>query len=212
LAWPARAERAEYRDLLERARLELGVTAALERADPDALERRADRKLRVALEELAREPGVVPLVTFLTELSDLLALLSVTADPPGSRGVELHTPLAVFGARYRHAFVLGLAEGLLPAAVQDDPVLDFFERARLRRLGLPLESAAEAAEREQLSLWAALETVDAELTLTYPELAGGSERLPSPAFAALGLTPRPPGPKPPASLMEARGYWLRTAG
>ena len=162
------------------------------------------------LNELSAEPGTLPLEGFLAELDDLLATLSVPVDPPEVPGVALHSPLAVFGARYRQIFVLGMAEGLTPAPVRDDPLLDFFERARLRRAGLALESATEAAERERLSFWAALDTAEEGATLTYPELVGGSERVASPLFAALGLEPAAAGFKPPASLPEARAVWLRS--
>lgn len=209
LDWPGRGTRSSYREQLDRTLAALGVRERLAAMARLSLDRRAERKLRAGLNELSAEPGVVRLDAFLAELDDLLAALTVPIDPPEVPGVALHSPLAVFGARFRHIFVLGMAEGLTPAPVRDDPLLDFFERSRLRGAGLALESAAEAAERERMSFWAALDTAERAVTLTYPELAGGGERVASPLFAALGLEPVAVGAKPPASLPEARAVWLR---
>ncbi|MEJ2668043.1 MAG: PD-(D/E)XK nuclease family protein, partial [Deinococcales bacterium] len=166
----------------------------------------------------ARQPS--SLGAFLHDLDALLTLVSVPVgyepvlgvhgdDPDGNGAVpgrvELHTPLAVYGARYRHVFVLGAAEGVLPKPVADDPVLDFAERRDASARGLPLEGAVEAAQREALSFRAVLWTLDGEppgasLTLSYPEDVG----IASPYFAGLGLEPSAPGPKPPASAEELR--------
>ncbi len=214
LAWPARAERGAFGDRLERTLADLGVSDGLARLDPLSLDRRAERRFRLALRELGEEAGPAPRDAFLAEIDDALSGLSVPLDAPtrigdGAAAVELHTPLAVFGARYRHVFVLGMADGLTPAPVRDDPVLDFVERSRLRGAGVPMESAAEAAERELLSFWAALETAEERVTLSQPELVGGRERVVSPFFERLGLAPRAAPRKPPASRMEARAAWLR---
>ena len=210
LGWPERASRQGFIEQLEQTLTSLGVRDRLAAMGRLSVDRRAERKLRAGLKELSAEPGALPLEGFLAELDDLLATLSVPVDPPEVPGVALHSPLAVFGARYRQIFVLGMAEGLTPAPVRDDPLLDFFERARLRPAGLVLESATEAAERERLSFWAALDTAEEGATLTYPELVGGGERVASPLFAALGLEPAAAGVKPPASLSEARAVWLRS--
>lgn len=211
LDWPVEADRHAYRERLERTLASLGVRERLASMAGLALDRRAERKLRAAMDELSEEPGTLPLAGFLAELDDLLSTLSVPTDPPETPGVALHSPLAVFGARYSDIFVLGMAEGLTPAPVRDDPLLDFFERARLRRAGFALESAREAAERERLSFWAALATAERRVTMCYPELVGGSERVASPFFAALGLVATPTATKPPAGLAEARAVWLRGA-
>ncbi len=210
LGWPERASRQGFIEQLERTLTSLGVRDRLAAMGRLSIDRRAERKLRAGLNELSAESGALPLEGFLAELDDLLATLTVPVDPPEVPGVALHSPLAVFGARYRQIFVLGMAEGLTPAPVRDDPLLDFFERARLRPAGLVLESATEAAERERLSFWAALDTADEGVTLSYPELVGGGERVASPFFAALGLEPVAAGDKPPASLPEARALWLRS--
>jgi RecB family exonuclease len=110
-------------------------------------------------------------------------------------GVSLHTPLALFGARVRRVFVVGVAEGGLPAPVTDNPVLDFHDLAALGALGVPVEDAAGAAGRE-LTSFAALAAVATEtLVLSHPRLRGGKPALPSPFLAPFG---------PPETIHHAR--------
>ena len=141
------------------------------------------------------------------ELGQALALLAVPAQP-GRGGVELHTPLSIFGAVYRHVFVLGLAEGVLPAPVANSPVIDFHEREALQALGVTLEDAPAAARREQLAFLAMAHTARETLVLSYPRLYLGRPVVASPYFKALGLTPAEPPAVPAASLEQARPVWL----
>jgi superfamily I DNA/RNA helicase len=111
-------------------------------------------KLQDTLVDLAKpEAELIGLEDFAWDVIDSLALLTVPAQP-GRGGVELHTPPSLFGAEFKHVFVLGAAEGILPAPVQDDPVLDFHERKQLLKHGFPLEGAAQAARREAISFYA----------------------------------------------------------
>lgn len=204
LDWPGRASWGDYRERLTHALEGLGLAAPTGQRD-----RRAHARLLRALRDAlppagsAPEREVVPLGAFLGLLSDVLDAATMPADPPGRGAVELHTPLAVFGARYDHVFVLGLSEGAFPEAVADDPVIDFHERRALARAGLELEDAEGAAEREELSFLAVLHACGASLTLTCPESSGGKERLPSPFFAAVGVgEPEPAEPRTPASRLE----------
>lgn len=144
---------------------------------------------------------------FIRELRDALSTFSVPAQP-GLGGVELHTPLSLFGARYPHVFVLGLAADHLPARVSDDPTLDFHEREILAKHGILLESPAEAARRETLSFATLLQVPAGSLTLTYPKLMADRPTLPSVYLQALGLSPTAAQPMPPASPEEARRGWL----
>lgn len=145
---------------------------------------------------------------FVQEVRDSLSLLTVPVQP-GRGGVELLSPLLLYGGRYRHVFVLGMAEGILPAPVKDDPVLDFHERKRLAQKGLRLEQAAEAARREHVSFYSLLQSAGETLTLSYPRLLGTHEALPSPYFSMLDLQPAEPPLFPAASLEEARRMCLR---
>ena len=168
-------------------------------------------ELQNGLVELSKpEAEKLTLTEFAEELLTLLSLLTVPAQP-GRGGVELHTPLSMSGASYAHVFVLGGAEGLLPAVVQDDPVLDFYERKQLICQGLPFEDAAIAARRETLSFYALLETATEQLIFSYPRLVGNNATLPSPYLLRLGLKPSVPV-LPVASVEEARAIYLQQGG
>ncbi|MEJ2289609.1 MAG: PD-(D/E)XK nuclease family protein, partial [Deinococcales bacterium] len=202
LAWPHRGTRAELLACLHRSWDALGVTQRSQARRADVL---AYQRLAAAAAALgAPTEQEVARSAFLHDLETLLTLLSVPADA-GRSGVELHTPLAMYGARYAHVFVLGASEGVLPQRVADDPVLDFAERRAAAVAGLALEGAVEAAQREALSFRAVLWTLDdgvpgASLTMSYAE----DEGIASPFFDELGLTPSAPLPGSPASPEETR--------
>lgn len=174
------------------------------------------RREAVALSRLEEALGwlsspdeeIVARERFLEELEELLYLATTPAHLRAS-GVALHTPLALFGASYRHVFVLGLVEGGFPALVGEDAALDFHERRRLREDGVHLELAAERARRERLSFRELLRVPTESLVLSHPALADRREALPSPYFGLLGLEPVPPEPAPLASREEARRVFLR---
>lgn len=202
LAWPREGTREEYDARLAAALQGLGI----ERLGADRDTRARARLLKALAESRAAGDAArerLTLGAYLAVLEDALDATVVPADPPRAGSVELHTPLAVFGARYDHVFVLGMAEGVFPEAVVDDPVIGFHERRAAARAGLALEDAAGAAEREELSFLAVLHAVGASLTLTYPETLAGTERLASPFLPALGAG-RPPsaGPREPVGPLE----------
>lgn len=154
---------------------------------------------------------VLSLEAFAGELLELTSLLTVPAHP-GSGGVQLHTPLSVFGARYRHVYVMGMAEELFPAPLTEDPLLDFHERRSLAKVGFEIESAADAPRREALSFYSLLMTADESLTLCFPQVIGDREVLPSPYVQRLGVNPdecRHPAPAV-SSVEEARRVHLRS--
>ncbi|WP_052049710.1 PD-(D/E)XK nuclease family protein [Leptolyngbya sp. KIOST-1] len=157
-----------------------------------ARESLAFNTFRSALGELAEpEEEILSWGDFRQELRDLLDSLTVPAQP-GRGGVELHSPRSVVGARYAHIFVIGMAEGVLPAPIGNDPLLDFFERQQLRPQGVMLPSAAEMARREALNVYFLLQTVTTAVVFSYPQLEGRKELLPSPYLAQLGLKPSEP--------------------
>lgn len=207
LSWPPSATRAAYVERLARTLDDFGVDdRPAAPADLEALQ-----QLREAVATLA-DPGAeggtpVPLRVFVDEVGDLLRLLHAprpgrgTGDGPP---VPLCPPLALLGAKVRHVFVLGAAEGVLPARVMDDAVLDFHERAAAADIDLPLESAAAAAQREATAIEAVVRATQERLTLTVPEVLGRAALIPSPTFAALGIAPREAPRKAPASLEELR--------
>ena len=169
----------------------------------------AFNRFRNALRELA-EPGaeILNWSDFSQELRDLVDSLTVPAQP-GRGGVELHSPRSVTGARYAHVFVIGMAEGVLPAPIGNDPLLDFFERQQLRQQGVMLPSAAEMARREALNVYFLLQTVLTSVVFSYPQLEGRKELLPSPYLAQLSLKPCEPTTAVIASPEEYRRIILR---
>ena len=208
LSWPEEATPHGYTEVLAHTLEALGVE---ERVRVSARDGRVLTKLRQSLGSgSVLTSAAQPIAAFMGDIDDLLRLLTLPVDV-ATEGVELHTPLAVFGASYAHVFVIGMAEGLLPPTLQDDPVLDFYERKALVTRGLELESAAYAAHRETLSFWAALQTATSHLILSYPQRIGGSATLPSPYFELLGVTPQRPTAKGPASAEEFRQAQLRAA-
>ena len=199
LQWPAEATRGAFQERLSAVLADCNVADQLA-DDPQAL--RVLTLFERELKTLASDESL-HLGAFITELRDLLGRFSVPyAHNPS--GVALHTPLGVFGGRFSYVFVLGLAEGVLPQAVQDPPLLDFYERRRLSALGLALETAAERANRERISVWALLETVTGELSLSYPQQTGTQANIESAVFSALGSRPVPASTAYCASAEEVR--------
>lgn len=144
--------------------------------------------LQSELSIFAESPGeVLTPEDFAAEVMELINLVTVPAQP-GSGGIELHTPLALFGTRHPHLYVMGMAEGMLPASIIEDSVLDFRERHKLAKMGFELETAADAARREALSFFALLQTATESITLSYPRIVQGRETIPSPYLARLGIS------------------------
>jgi ATP-dependent helicase/DNAse subunit B len=88
--------------------------------------------------------------------------------------------------------------------------LDFLTRKRLQQRGYAITTAADAARRERMLLYAALACARTRLQLSYPQQAFGQSALASEVFARLGIEPRAV-PKEPASAQEARAILLQTA-
>ncbi len=138
---------------------------------------------------------------------NLLQTLTVLAQP-GRGGVELHQP-SFAGGRFHHLFVMGMAEGVLPATVNNDPVLDFFERQSLQQQGLFLPSAAALTRREALFFSALLQSTISTITFSYAKLSNRQEQLPSPYLSQMRLLSTTPPCQIIASLEEWRRKTLR---
>lgn len=205
LDWPATDTRAGWD---RRFRSLLAEWDLRGRAKPWPVELMALNRFREALPEIAT-PAKERLsgLAYLSEVIRLAGYCSVDAHPTRG-GVELHTPLSLFGARLAHVFVLGVAEAHLPQRIQEDLVLDFHARKRLASEGFKLEGAAEAAKRESLSIGQLLEVATERLVLSYPRLMQDRPILPSALFEQLGLKPQPAPEYPPISLEEARRIWV----
>lgn len=209
LDWPQQDTRAEWVQRLQDVLNKFDLRCSAERWAREIV---AFYKLQEGLIDLAKpEAESISLQDFAQDVIDSLVLLSVPAQP-GRGGVELYTPMTLFGAEFKHVFVLGAAEGILPAPVQDDPVLDFHERKQLLSQGFQFEGAAQAARREAISFYALLQTATTTITFSYPQLIGSKASLKSPYLARLRLEPTPPPPGCVASVEEARRIYLRRDG
>ena len=186
--WPQSAPREQYTQRLGALVERLGARS---KARAWARETQACTVFFEAVRALPNPSAQVTLEAFLAEIDELARLLTVTAHP-GRGGVELHTPLSLFGATVDHLFVVGMGAGVLPSPVRPDPLLDPLEREELRARGFPVEDVAREAAREELSFWALLQSPTSSLTLSFPRLLGRSEALPSPYISRLGLEPRDP--------------------
>ncbi len=149
------------------------------------------------------ETEILTIEEFIQEISQLMALLMVPA-APGRGGVELHTPASLVGTEYQSVFVLGMAEGILPAPVVDSPVLDFRDRQLLRQRGIPLANAMETAQREALNFYGCLKTAAENVIFSYPQTQGSTQLLPSPYIKRLGLEVEAAPPLPVASVQLSR--------
>lgn len=206
LAWPEMDTRVGW---LKRCNTLVGAYALNKKALSWPREMVALARAKDELEWLA-EPAEEPISRerFIGEVDEVLRATDIPAHP-ARKGVALHTPLSLYGARYRFVLAMGLTEGGFPPPVSDDPALDFHERKRLRQRGVRLELADERARRERLSFWALTRVPRERLVLSYPRLADGRETLPSPYFGLVGIRPTAPGLPPAASPEEARRAYLQ---
>jgi RecB family exonuclease len=162
-----------------------------------------------ALVEFAKpEHEILTWDEFTQEFQDTIDLLSVPAQP-GRGGVELHGPHATIGTRYRHVFVLGMAEGVFPPPVQNDPVLDFYERKQLSQVGIVLASAADAARQEALGFGNLLQSLTNRVVFSYAKLNGRQEQTISPYLKRLNLIETSLPALPLASQEEMRKCYVR---
>ncbi len=184
--WPVENTRKDWCDLIRRTLRDLRLRELSKYRPQDLV---AYEKLFDALDEFGLPRGeVLARSEFAAQLRDLLRVTSVPSDT-ASTGIEVHTPLSLYGAAVRHVFVLGEAEGELPRPIADDAMLDFHDRRELSRTGLVhLESAAQAARRETLSFYSLLLAAEESLSFSFPRLDGSSVVRPSPFIRRMGLS------------------------
>src|SRR5690606_3367035 len=119
------------------------------------------------------------------ELLDHLQLVTVgwsDQATPRADGVALVAASAVAGAVVSHLFVLGAAEGAVPARLDPGARLDFVEREVARGVGLPVTGAAQAARGQALTFDAIMRAARESVTLSFPESGERDGQLPSPYF------------------------------
>jgi RecB family exonuclease len=181
----------------------------LEKAKGWAREVVAFYRFQEALRELAKPEGqLLSKQVFIAEINEILALLTVPAQP-GMGGIALHNPTSLLGTQYPYVFVLGSAEGILPTAIADDPILDFHSRKRLVQQGLKITTAVDLAQKETFYFYCLLGIPTQAINFSYPELIERQPTLPSPYLTRLGLKPTPRHILPLASIELARQVYLR---
>ena len=166
--------------------------------------------LQEELSFLAADEDEMSFTDFATAIRDILGNVR-TAFDPSRLGVLITEPNVIVGGRFRHVFVLGLAEGVLPAPPSDNPVIDFHERRLLAAKGIDFEEAAEIPRWEAMSFFSLLSTATESLTLTHPKTIGKEEKIESSYFGRSGLRPGPAQPARLCSHVELIRNTLRKA-
>lgn len=123
---------------------------------------------------------------FAAAVSEILANVQ-TPFKPGSGGIALHDPDTILGAEFDHVFVIGMAEGVTPPTIVDNPVIDFYERKRLREFGIELRTAADVSRWEEISFYFILAAAKRSLVFSYPRIVDIQEKVPSAFLGRLGL-------------------------
>lgn len=152
----------------------------------------------------AGEEGEIPFREFASAVRDILGNVKTPFDP-ARLGVLVTEPDTLVGGRFRHVFVMGMAEGILPARPVENAVIDFHERSLLAKKGFEFEEAADIPRWEALSFFSLLSTATESLTLTYPRSTGKEGKIKSSFFARLGVEPTPAQP----SVLSSDGELIR---
>ena len=181
----------------------------LEKAKEWAREIVAYYRIQEALQELSFHQGQqLSKRAFIKEINEILALLTIPAQP-GRGGIQLHCPTSLLGTNYPHVFVLGSAEGILPTAISDDPILDFYNRKQLVRQGLSIETAVDIAQRETFYFYCLLGVPTQSIVFSYPEIIDRNPTIPSSYLSRWGLKPSPVNTLPIVSIESARRLYVR---
>lgn len=183
-----------------------------EKAGSGAAELTALNRLIEAIDEQTGRQAarILSFESFAAEIFDILSMVS-TPFGTSRGGVVLHQPNTVIGGKFDHIFVLGMAEGMLPAKVTENPIIDFHERKRLSGFGIEFEDAAEVPRWESLSFYFVLLAGAKSLIFSYPRYVDGDPRLPNSYFEKLGLSPEEAAEEFVSSREELRRVYLAGA-
>lgn len=166
-------------------------------------------RIQEALGELSKPEGqVISKQAFIREIKEILAILTISAQP-GIGGIGLYSPSTLMGTAYPYVFVLGCAEGILPRAIADDAILDFYNRKQLVKQGLQIQTAIDIAQRETFYFYSLLGIPTQQITFSYPELIERQANFPSSYLTRLGLKPIAINNLPLPSVELARQAYLR---
>ena len=181
----------------------------LEKAKGWAREIVAYYRIQEALQELSSHQGQqLSKRVFIAEINEILALLTIPAQP-GIGGIQLHCPTSLLGTNYPHVFVLGSAEGILPHAIADDPILDFYNRKQLVKQGLSIETAVDIAQRETFYFYCLLGVPTQSIVFSYPEIIDRNPTIASSYLSRWGLKPSSVNTLPIVSIESARRLYVR---
>lgn len=144
----------------------------------------------------------------ITEIKELLNSLSVPVQP-GRGGVELHSPLSLFGSNFSYVFVLGMAENIFPASVSDDVVLGYCDRNLLTKDNININTIVKTMQKEALAFHFLQQIQTKQITFSYPQLIDRQPYYPSPYLTSLNLQPTLLENNYVASIEEARTLYLR---
>lgn len=204
LRWPARTSAREYARLVDASFGAWDTERLASLSSHDALALQALRDGLNGLDQLYPAGSEVRLSDWQQDVTELLQVTTVAASP-GRGGLELHTPLSVGGASYRHVFVLGAIEGQLPSRLKDDPVLPWHLRARLSGL----DDITQTVNRELATIRSALAGATETLHFTVPLRFQNGETTPSPLLHEFGLSLNAGSHPVLASPEEERQYLIR---
>lgn len=163
-----------------------------------------------SLDLVARERGLSPISCgeFSMDVEDVLVNIKTSLHTERG-GVKVLLPNVACGAEFDRMFVIGMAEGILPAPSSDSSVIDFYEREHLREHGIEFEDALEVPRWEALTFYFTLLASRGEITFSYPKFTGESEMIESSYFKRLGLKPGRPDDHYVSSNIELRQAVLR---
>lgn len=156
--------------------------------------------------------------------SNALQLLEGPLPAQDQEGVPVRTP-ALAGGRYDHVWILGLNEGILPAALSEPPLVDYFNRRELHHAGVPCRTALDDVRIRDADFCRSLAAARESLTLSSCLRQGKHQLLRSPYLTRLGmhspnretpsLQPAPfasPSPKAAQAAVAAEARRTQTIG
>ena len=112
-------------------------------------------------------------VEFMAELRTAVAATTVQGAPGREGRVLVTSVVDARGLPHRHVFLLGLAEGVFPARIGEDPLYLDTERERLAASGVPLETAAARADDDSL-FYELISQASDSLVLSRPYIKNGA--------------------------------------
>jgi len=182
---------------------------AKEKLGSSAEEIEAYRRLFRSLEQVECDFGAQPIDVshFAADIADTLANVS-TPLHAARGGVLIAEPNDMAGRSFDTLFVVGMAEGSLPAISSDSNVIDFFECEQLREHGIHFQDALEVPRWEALSFYFSLLACRRRIIFSYPKFALDREQIASSYFKRLGLATLPDAEKYVSSRGEYRRAFL----